>query len=696
MQVVRGVRSPSVGVIRAQVEDPGRHLPTVLLGIGEDGVVNLAFLAAYLVLIVAAYGRARSIAWLTITTLAALGVVGAGINFSIDLGHPLTRVALQWVLLATLGLVALLAWVRPLGFSSSARGNEIGASAGSGIGRQLLGVVLPVALLYLLLFVLLNRWTFEPAFLHPVSFLIGNGEAEDNAKWLDFTSAWATGAPITQAVPMGGPLQLVLTFVGTAMAVVSERLLGGFNEVAIAANTVVIGEFALAALLPLALAPLLETRIGRNRVPIPVIWVGMLLLAAVGFVLIRYAHLTLQFSLLVTVLWSATFLAGIRMRRARLLTSVALMAAMTVWLPLNVAALIVGFGWIITLIARGVRGGIRSFDAVGFIVVLLVAVFTAWPQFTGLRMLVVWTPTASEGLGSAGRGVATLVRQGIGNSTLYAASGGTEQVTVVLAALAVVAAVAAAVVLRPVAGPLRTSLIRRFLPLAVLTFVSASIYVLDFWSTGSGPNYGSMKFAFMLAIVAAVSCLPVALLALDPAAGDRMSQVRWIALAGIVMLLLIDSILPRAVARLRPDQWNPPIPFNNTSGSDWWPADVNGRPEQAIATNPVACVYLPQGSKVPTAIVPSGLSDAQRVYACTRLLAGLSGADASGQPLVDWMRREWLTNTPAWSDVYDGLAGLPPDVLSKPVILLDDGSNVIGLESVASLLQRYPKMAAHQ
>jgi hypothetical protein len=89
--------------------------------------------------------------------------------------------------------------------------------------------------------------------------------------------------------------------------------------------------------------------------------------------------------------------------------------------------------------------------------------------------------------------------------------------------------------------------------------------------------------------------------------------------------------------------------------------------------------------------VPSGLSDAQRVYSCTRQLSGLAGADNSAQPLVDWIRREWLTNTPAWTDVYDGLAAMPPDVLAKPVILLDDGSNVIGLESVQSLLQRFPK-----
>jgi len=33
---------------------------------------------------------------------------------------------------------------------------------------------------------------------------------------------------------------------------------------------------------------------------------------------------------------------------------------------------------------------------------------------------------------------------------------------------------------------------------------------------------------------------------------------------------------------------------------------------------------------------------------------------------------------------------MPDEVLDRPMILLDDGSNVIGLESVRSLLNRYP------
>ena len=44
-------------------------------------------------------------------------------------------------------------------------------------------------------------------------------------------------------------------------------------------------------------------------------------------------------------------------------------------------------------------------------------------------------------------------------------------------------------------------------------------------------------------------------------------------------------------------------------------------------------------------------------------------------------------------NVHGYLEGMPDAVLDRPVILLDDGSNVIGLESMRSLLDRYPAEA---
>lgn len=648
--------------------------------------MDVPFLVAYVLLLAAALMRARSTAWLVVTVTGTMAVAGAVMALVGDQGHLWDRVQLQWVLLIVLLVVALLAWVPHLGFSRSAPGSLIGRSEDLGWRRQALVIWLPVLLVVVLFVVMSTWWTQEPAFLRPVSFLIGNGDAEDNAKWLDFTAQYASGGPIEQWVPMGGPLALLLTGAGTIMGVVSQVALGGYNEVAVAANTVIVTEFMMVALVLFALAPFAETRIRGSRLPAPLIWVSMVALAAATMVLIGFGHLTLQFVIMVAVLWSSTFLSSVGIRRARLLTSLAMATAALVWLPLNGVAIVVLVGWLVLVVGRALRG---NADYVAIALVVLVSIGLWEP----LRSSLVYSLDlyASGPVGGAVRGISAAVRSGLEGSPVFAAQGGTEEVGPVLAVLAVVAVVAAGVLLRPVAVAFPSSLLRRFAPIGVLTASALGIYLLDYWTTGGPAHYGSLKFTYFVAVVALVSCLPLALLLLDPESGGSMRPLHWIGVGAVLVLLTVDSLLPRAVAYARPAQWSPPIPFENTSGSYWYPADVNGTGEQLIASNPVACVYLPEGSEYPTAIVPSGLSDAQRVYNCTRQLSGLAGADNDAQPLVDWIRREWYSNTPAWTDVYDSLAAMPPGVLAKPVILLDDGSNVKGLETVGSLLQRFPK-----
>ena len=666
--------------------------------------MDAALLALYVALPILTWIRVRSLAWTVVAIAGAGAAAGAMVNFVIDRGVELTRVQLQFILLAVLGVVFVLALVRPW------RGK-------APISRQVLAVLLPSGLLLAGFLIITMRWTEEFAFLRPVSFLIGQATAEDNSKWLDFTAQWASGGGIDQPVPLGGPLQLYLTFVGTLLAVVSQVVLGGFNEVAVAANAVVYGQFGLAMMMPFAFAPMAEAkfaaagsgsvgsrgRVSRGFIPLPGLWAGMLVLVVVSLAVVAYGHLTLQFTFLVAGLWVATFLSGSKVPRARLVTSLAAAASMTVWLPLNVIAIIIVVTWLVLYVSRWVRFGARSVDWWGAALLIVVAVGVFEPVLSSMVYLLFASsgaavPVLAGGLGGVGAAGAASVGASavpaLADSILFAATGGTEVAGPLLMGAALISALAASVVVtrQPVGN--RLAAYRSFAPLGVFVFIALSIYVLDAYATGSAPNYGSMKFTFMVVSIALATTLPLALLALDPGAGFGMTVSRWIAVAGVVLLLAVDSLLPRAIAQVRQDRWSPPIPFNNTSGSYWYPAEVNGRADQPIESNPIACVYLPQGYPVPTAIVPSGLSDAQRVYACTRQLAGLGGLDAEAQPVVDWLRREWLTNTPAWSDVYDGLASLPDEVLDRTVILLDDGSNVTGVETLRSLLGRFPKDAA--
>jgi len=340
-----------------------------------------------------------------------------------------------------------------------------------------------------------------------------------------------------------------------------------------------------------------------------------------------------------------------------------------------------------------VRKGIGQLDWIGVGLWAVVTVGLFQPIASSLNF--VFGTQVLVSAGTAGSVIAAgvlipgaAVFLGLTESGLFSAGGGTEAVTPLLGLLAIVAVIAAGVFLNSGDAKDQPRLYVRFAPLGAITFFAFAIYLLDFWVTGSGPNYGSQKFTFMVVVVAITTTLPLGLTLLDPSARNKMSALRWIGVASVLFLLTLDSILPRAVANTRPDNWSPPTPFNN-SGAYWFPAEVNGTAVQPISGNPVACVYLPNGAIAPSAIIPSGLSDAQRVYSCTRQLAGLSGVDSAAQPVVDWLRKEWLNNTAGWEQEYVGLTQLPDFVLDRPVILLDEGSNVTGIETMRALLERY-------
>ena len=646
------------------------------------------FLIAYVLLPLLALWRTRSIAWTVVATAASVSLFGLAVNFVDNSLFALNWTQLQWV--------ALLAFAAPVVVAFSTRPQQRAP-----LRRQAMAIVLPAALLGVFFAVSTTLWTERPAYLSPVGFLMGHATAEDNAKWLDFAALLASGGPIEQWVPMGGPLQLFLVVVATASAVVSQITLGGVNEIMVAANSVIYGQFALVVLAPFALAPLAEVRLRRPsgeatrgyvRIPWPFIWIGSLVLAVAVLMLTAYGHLTLQWTMLIVVLWVVVYLTRSQVPRATFWASMAVAAGMTVWFPMVAISLILLLGWLAFLIVRLIRGQRVATDWLSLGVVVFAAVALLDPLRSAIVFVFGVVPvTAVGGFGGVGGIGATVgfpLWANLTDSELFAAGGGTEVTTPLLMVLAGVAAVAAsAVVSRQ--GTDRGYV--RLIPLLLLAGFVLALNVVDQWATGGAPNYGSYKFTFMVVIATIAATAPVGLMLLDSRARG-MTATRWVAVGVAIIALVVDPILVRSVAAARPEQWSPPIPFNNPQ-SYWWPAEVNGTADQPISQNPVGCVYLPAGAKAPSGILESKLSDPQRVYACTRLLAGLAGEDQGAQPLVDWLRREWLTNTRAWTDVYGYLDGMPDSVLDRSVILLDDGSNVTGLETMRSLLGRFPPEA---
>ena len=653
--------------------------------------MHALFLILYVTLPLLTLWRTRSIAWTVVAIFASVSVLGLTLNW---VGN--TFFAPNWVQLQCVALVALAAPVL-VAFLTRPRQR-------APIRHQAIAVGAPVLALGSFFAIATTWWTQQPAYLSPVGFLMGHATAEDNAKWLDFAAFMASGGPIEQSVPMGGPLQLFLVVVATFAAVVSQVTLGGVNEVLVAANSVIYGQFALVVLAPLALAPLAEVRLRRPardatrgfvRIPWPFIWIGSLVLVSAVLMLTAYGHLTLQFTMLVVALWVAIYLVRSPIPGATFWASLAVAASMTVWFPMAAISVLVLLGWMVVLAIRLVRGdrGVANWVYVAVTIVAAVALLD--PLRSAFVFLFGIVPAAAVGgFGAGGGATSTAVFPVVTNLTdsdLFAASGGTEVTTPLLMVLAGVAALgASAVVSRQ--GTDRGYV--RLIPLLLLAGFALSLNVLDQWATGGAPNYGSYKFTFMAVIVIAAATLPVCMMALDPRARG-MTATRWVGVGVVIIALVVDPLLVRSVAAARPEQWSPPIPFDNPR-SYWWPAEVNGTSDQPISQNPIGCVYLPADAKAPSAILESRLSDPQRVYSCTRLLAGLAGEDWNAQPMVDWLRREWLTNTRAWTDVYGYLQSMPDSVLDRPVILLDDGSNVTGLESMRSLLGRFPAEAGQR
>jgi hypothetical protein len=531
-----------------------------------------------------------------------------------------------------------------------------------------------------------------------VGFFVQRIYAEDNAKWLDFAGQLMTGAPIDQGVPMGGPLQLAVVFAATVFSVISTLAFGGVNQVYVASNSILFLQFGLAALSPIVLAPFAEMRKKSTKtntginIPAPALWVGGIALMAGSFAASGLGHLTFQYAMIVVGLWFAVFLAGSQVPHARVLTSVSAAVLLVVWFPLLAvsvviyAALIAYFVYIIAT-KRG-----NSSLVLPISVTVLTLVFT-WQSLVSTLVYIfdIGTPVASAGASFAGGGVSAAAPSGVdaGVRALMPAlevldsQGGTEQASAFLTILALLTLVLALRYLNRLNGSASTTALA-FAPMALVGAYALALQVLGTWYSGSGPNYGALKMTFFIVILTITVTTPFAVMEIDRARTSgrfpELTPVRTGALIGIVFILATDGLLTRAVTYVSPDQW----PSTELNRNYWWPAEVRAVADQSIASNPIGCVYLEPGD-----LLPSVLKDGQRMYACTRMLAGLSGMDSTAQGLVDFQRREWFTNEEAWLNEYPNLIALPPEVRAKKLILISGNNDVTGLETIDVLLQRY-------
>jgi len=635
-------------------------------------MVHAAFALAFIAIPIGAWIIRRSISWVSVSLIAGLSLAGALVSATIDWGFRWTWTLLELLTLLVFLLVLLLAWLtRPSNADRPA------------LGPQFLAIGLPM--LVVVGGIIFSRIVSASSsgLFTGVGFFMRRIYAEDNAKWLDFTSRLVQGDAIQQSDPMGGPLQLFLIPVADSLTAISYLFLGGLNEVFVMSNTVIYGQFGLAVLAALAMAPVAEryfsTKQGELRLPAPLIWVGIGILTIASLAASGLGHLTLQFAFIIIGFWVAAFLVEAP-STIRSLASIAVVPLFFVWFPMAPISAIVAVVAILLAVLMLVR---RKFAVTwGLALMCVVTIALSAPNLLWvLRFLSDnASATATAGFGAAGGLVAGVMTNDL-NLNFLASQGGTEQATAISGALAAAGALGAALFLqREAAGQPRWEAFSRYSPPLVLVLYAAGLSVSGSWWAGEGPNYGALKTTYLVTFVIMAASLPLALRLID-ARSVRANAPQWVAIGGVGFLLTVDGIAPRAAIYTSPQQW--PSVVGEDRGY-WWPAEVKNEAEQPISSLPIACTFWFDTSVAPT-VVPDG----QPMYACTRLLSGMNGADYEALPLVNWARREWFTNEPAWDPEYAGLSSLPEDLRARDFILLDFNKNVIGLEPMNGFLSRF-------
>lgn len=641
-------------------------------------MAHLAFAVAFMALPIVGFLLVRSLALSAAAYGAAVALSGGLVTFTIERGHLWTWTALEWLTLA-----AFVAATAALAIDRRRRG----VVASVGLRAQFLAIGLPM--LIVLLGVVLSRALAAPrsGWFTAVGFLVQRTHAEDNAKWLDFTAKLVQGQPIEQSVAMGGPLQVFLVPVIDAMSAISQLFLGGVNEVFVAANSVVYAEFLLAAMSALALAPLAErifTVDGRpSRLPMLLVWAGILVITSGSLAVSGLGHLSFQFTMLVVAFWVAAFVVRAS-GRIRVLASLAIVPVFLVWFPLTPISLIVVLAGFVLGFGLLIRDR-RAFSWTLALLWVVQAFLVIGALFGSLRFMTdtmeASAPEFARGGGGIVAAVGAVVPAVLPMLDLLSSQGGTEVAAALTAVLAVASALGAAIFISRHDPSGRTSVEwLRYAPGALVALYAIGLMVSGTWWAGSGPNYGALKSTFLATIVIAAVALPLALRALNPVS-VRTTVVQVVAIGGVLYLLSVDGLLARAVTYASPQQW-PSI--QSEERGYWWPAEVKNTATQSIASLPIACAFRFDQTQPPTA-----LPDGQNMYACTRMLAGLSGADWEALPLVNWSAREWFSNESGWEGEFENLSNMPEWVRQKDFILLDFNKNVIGLESVQSFLNRY-------
>jgi len=630
-------------------------------------VTQFIFVVLFTLLPILSWWISRNATLVVVSIAIGFGLAGNLVQTTIALGVGWTVYGLQ-----LLGLLVLLIIVLMVTWLSRHEVVSLGSRR-----RQFLVLGVPALMIGVGLIVLRLMAPDSAGSLTAVGYLINHPLAEDNAKWLNLTSQLAQGSEITFNGYAGGPLLLVMSVVASLISVLSVVMLGGVNEVAVATNTLLGTQFLLIAVIPFVFAVFAQAKFNglkdaKRSVPVAATWTSMFVLVLASAVVTSYGHLSLQFILLVLVLWAGVFLLETSFL-LRLSATLVIATSASVWLPLNVLGL--------TLIVAGLVLVIQRRSAIGTLLVIITAAVSWDAIFSSVLYVFGIGAAAGAGAGvgaSADAGIevafATPTGEIAASTHLFKAPGGTEIATPALGILAIIAVLIVAWVFLRKQGDQSWKTTIPFLPIVVFGAYTLVITIGDAIITGGAPHYGGQKIMFAFVIMALVVTLPLALMLIES------SVLLGLAIGAVLVLLTVDSMLPRALSALSPVLW----PTVNANAPQYWAgAEVNGTPDQPISNSPIACFTLP-----PASIVPTALPFGQDSYACTRLLIGLNALEGKAGALPDWLQTDWMSNRTNWDEFYDSLLESTKPLATRSIIVMGEERQLLGLQPWGLVLSR--------
>lgn len=443
--------------------------------------------------------------------------------------------------------------------------------------------------------------------------------AEDNGKWLNFTSHIATNAPVDVQDGTSGSLAVILLISTAICKTASFLFLGGPNVPGEAIQGVLLAQTALIIIAPLSLTPvssgifaLSKMASKKNQVKSKnsrfLIYLSAIL--AAGFLLLAIAsistfgHMSLIVVIEILVVWtSATIYLW---KRTELILISGFLASWTasVWLPLPTFSIAVAISMIVIAAVR--CRGTYFFGARGYFYLSL--------TITNLLM-VIWLTTPEIQYLSNSTSTSTSIH-------LVIAEGATMSVGRPELLLAFLCVALAFMFVFWAKIPKKFSFALRGFPILFLVGYALLITLYDLRVSSNGwPHYGTRKLTYAFVVVIISTLLPIAIWQIA-----RIFRNKYLLGGSVIVLIALISLSStsrKSLDALSPGIWTKFESRLNAPVGQTWIDEAN--PRDIIIENfdnyPLACVAENSLNEIEIGNMDS--------YFCTRFLVSLNGLEKS-------------------------------------------------------------------